>query len=185
MGDNPSNPNFIAYMEEDNLGVNPTNDTAEETVETLDATPSEETLETPEVDVEQLQATNKKLFERAKKAEADLRALKSSGSTPPAQSTSPQSVSVEETVLLANGMSEELLNELKAVAKARGISSLIKAQTDSIFVAVKEKFERDLKQREASLPASRSSGAAKVKKSPRTPGLSRDDHKKMVMESLG
>lgn len=97
----------------------------------------------------------------------------------------PQPVSsqpnIEEVVLLANGMPEELLTELKAVAKARGITSLIKAQNDSIFVAVKDQFEKDKKQKDASLGASRGAGATKVKKDFATPGLSREDHRKMVL----
>lgn len=89
---------------------------------------------------------------------------------------------VEETVLLANGMSEDLMKELKAVAQARGISSLIKAQNDPIFVAVKEKFEKDQRQKEASLPASRGSGSIKPKKSIDTPGLSREEHMAMAKQ---
>lgn len=96
-------------------------------------------------------------------------------------STSPQA-SVEETVLLVNGMPEELLNELKVVAQVRKVS-FIKAQSDPIFVAVKEKFEKDKKQEGASMGASRGSGQAKPKKDFSTPGLSRDDHKALI-ESL-
>lgn len=168
-------------MEEENVVDETSSVTVEETEETpaLDTT-EELPEETPEVDVEQLQTTNKKLFERAKKAEAELKAAKASK---PATATAPVPASpanVEETVLLANGMSEELLGELKAVAKARSMTSLIKAQTDPIFVAVKEKFEKDQKQKDASLGASRGAGAVKVKKDPNTPGLTRDEHKEMV-----
>lgn len=97
------------------------------------------------------------------------------------QTSSPSNV--EETVLLANGMPEDLLNELKAVARARNLNSLIKAQNDPIFVAVKEKYEKEQKQLDASLPASRGAGATKVQKSFNTPGLSRDEHRKLVLEN--
>lgn len=157
-------------MEDENVILDTTNETVEETVE-IPAESTPETIETPEVDVEQLQATNKKLYERAKNAEADLKALKGT-----AQQASPN---VEETVLLANGMPEELMVELKAVAAVRKVS-LLKAQADPIFVAVKEKFEKDQKREEASLPASRGSGAMKVKKDFTTPGLSREEHMAMV-----
>lgn len=159
-------------MPEETENLNSPNETVPETVETLPEI-GEETIETPPVDVEQLQATNKKLFERAKKAEADLKALK--GTRP----ASPASPNVEETVLLANGMPEELLAELKVVATVRKVS-LIKAQADPIFVAVKEKFEKDQKREGASLPASRSSGNVKPKKDFSTPGLSREEHLAMV-----
>lgn len=151
----------------------------EETVETPEETPesTEETVEeTPEVDVDQLQATNKKLYERAKKAEAELKTVKAT-----AKPTSP--VNVEETVLLANGMSEELLGELKAVAAVRR-TTLIKAQNDPIFVAVKERFEKETKRKEADLPASRGAGTVKPKKDFMSPGLSREEHKEMVLKHL-
>jgi hypothetical protein len=153
----------------------------EETVETPPTETSGESTETPEVDVEQLQATNRKLYERAKKAEADLKVLRDSKVAPVGKSASSQP-SVEETVLLAQGMPEELVNELKVVAQVRKVS-LIKAQNDPIFVAVKDKFEKDLKKKDASLPASRGSGSVKPKKTFTTPGLTRDEHKQMFQES--
>lgn len=163
-------------MEEKDVIVETPNDTVEETVETPATETTEETIETePEVDVEQLQATNKKLYERAKKAEAELKASKASKpATAPASQLDPV-----EAALLVNGMSEELLTELKAVAKVRNIS-LIKAQADPIFVAVKDKFEKDKKTEQASMPASRGSGSVKVKKTFATPGLTREEHKALV-----
>lgn len=152
----------------------------EETVQPEDNTDGE-TLETePEVDVAQLQATNKKLFERAKKAEAEAKALKAQKPTAQA-SASP--TNVEETVLLANGMDEELLTKLKKVAQVQG-TSLIKAQSDPIFVAVKESFEKEKKQQAASMPVSRGGGIVKPKKDFKTPGLSRDEHRAMVAATL-
>lgn len=139
--------------------------------------PSAPQAQTPE----QLTAANKKLFERAKKAEAELKALKQAPK-PAAPGTAPTQ-SVEETVLLANGMDEELLQKLKAVAIVNKIPSLLKAQADPIFVAIKAQFEKDKKTREAALPASRGAGSSTVPKTFATPGLSREDHKKMVLES--
>lgn len=166
-------------MENENeVNLETPNEEVQETIETPVTETTEETLETPAVDVDQLQATNKKLFERAKKAEADLKALKGQK---PATAPAPQ-LGVEETVLLANGMSEELIEELKLRAPQYG-GSLIKAQKDSRFIAVKEQFEREKKQREASLPASRGAGSVKQKKTLLTPGLSREEHMKLVQES--
>lgn len=166
-------------QEEEAVNLDTSNETVEEeAVETqADETTTEESTETKEeVDVEQLQATNKKLYERAKKAEAEAKVLRSQ------KPVEANPTNVEETVLLANGMSEELLGELKAVAKVRG-TTLLKAQADPIFVAVKEKFEKDQKQKEASLRGSRGSGSVKAAKTFTTPGLSREDHRKMVLES--
>lgn len=155
-----------------------------ETVETPDESnipPNEPEEPDPEVDIEKLQATNKKLFERAKKAEAALKASKISPKSVDVKQASSQSV--EETVLLANGMSDELMGELKAVAAVRK-TSLIKAQNDPIFVAVKEKFEKDNKSKKASLGVSRGSGSVTPKKDFTTPGLSREEHMKMVKETV-
>lgn len=104
----------------------------------------------------------------------------------PATVQAPQTASptnVEETVLLANGMDEELLEKLKKVAQVNG-TTLIKAQNDPIFVAVKEKFEKEKKQAAASMPVSRGSGQAKPKKDFATPGLTRDEHKALFESTL-
>lgn len=102
------------------------------------------------------------------------------------QKVQPQQVSqqpdVDERILVASGMPDELLGELKVVAKLRNVD-LIKAQNDPIFVAVKEKFEKDKKQRDASLGASRGSGSVKAKKDFNTPGLSREEHRKMFLDT--
>lgn len=146
-------------------GTNPEPEVVEELI-------VEETIETPAPpEKTYTRAEWNELHGRATKAEADLKALRASTPT-----TSPN---VEETVLLANGMPEALLVELKAVAAVRK-TSLIKAQADPIFVAVKDKFEKDLKRENASLPAARGSGVTKPKKDFKTPGLTRDEHREMV-----
>ena len=154
--------------------------------ETVDAPVAETTEETPEVapevDVDALQATNKKLFERAKKAEAELKALRPKVQAPKPVSQ-PASTNVEETVLLANGMSDELLGELKAVASVRK-TSLIKAQADPIFVAIKDRLEKEQKSQNASMGASRSSGNVKAQKTFNTPGLTREEHMELVKNAL-
>ncbi len=167
-------------MEDETVTPETTNEPVEETEETPATDTSEETPETPEVDVAQVLETNKKLFERAKKAEAEVKMLKGNKTTVKPSTDSPQP-NVEETVLLANGMPEELVKELKVVAKARGITSLLKAQKDPIFVAIKEKFEKDTKTREASVGGSNRAGAKKAQKNFTTPGLSRDEHRAMVL----
>lgn len=116
---------------------------------------------------------------RAKKAEAALKE-KTSQSRPVVEQkpTQPASLNVEETVLLANGMAEELVEELKLRAPKYG-GSLIKAQADPYYVAVKEQFEKTKKQEQASMPASRASGSVKPKKDFKTPGLTEAERKQM------
>lgn len=162
---------------EEDVIVDTTTDT-EETV-TTDTTETDDSTTEPTVDVEALQATNKKLFERAKKAEADLKVLK--GTQKPVEAQATPQLNVEETVLLAQGVSEELIAELKLRAPKYG-GSLIKAQNDPLYVAVKEKFEKDEKQSKASMGAARGAGTAKVQKNFATPGLSREEHMAMVKE---
>jgi hypothetical protein len=85
---------------------------------------------------------------------------------------------VDERILKANGMPDELLKELKAIAKAREVS-LIDAQNDSLFKLVKQNYEQETKAKEASLGSSKGSGNASAKKTASTPGLSREEHKAM------
>lgn len=155
-------------------GMNPEPEVVEETVE-------EGTTETPAPHKTYSEIQWNELHGRAKKAEADLKALKSSK---PTDATVPApSQSIEETVLLAQGMPEELLAQLKKVAQVQGIG-LIKAQSDPIFVAVKERLEKEQKQKDASLPASRGSGGVKATKDFSTPNLSEEEHRRMFNEKV-
>lgn len=110
---------------------------------------------------------------RAEKAEAKAKAKKDE----PTDNDKQDYPDVDERILKANGMPDELLKELKAIAKARDVD-LINAQNDSLFKLVKENYEKEQKMNEASVGASRGSGNAQAKKSANTPGLSRDEHKK-------
>ena len=111
---------------------------------------------------------------RAEKAEAKAKAPKA----PSKEENRNDYPDVDERILKANGMPDELLKELKAIAKAREVS-LIDAQDDSLFKLVKQNYEQETKTREASLGSSKGSGSATAKKTANTPGLSRDEHKAM------
>lgn len=175
-------------MPEDTNNENPNSQNGAEQVDTgSTGADTNDTGTSPEseVDVAKLQETNKKLFERAKKAEAELKELRAKPAPAPKPTAPPTSpASVEETVLRANGMPQVLLKELKAVATARGVG-LLDAQTDPLFVAYKEKFEADERIKAASLPASRGSGGVKPKKDTTTPGLSEEEHKALFHEKMG
>ncbi len=145
-------------------GTNPEPEEAEVTEEGAVETP-------PATEKTYTQAEWNELHGRATRAEAAAKAAKPAQATP---------LNVEEAVLLANGMPEELVAELKAVAQVRK-TTLLKAQNDPIFVAVKEKFEKDEKQKAASLPAARGAGAVRAKKEFNSPGLTRDEHRAMVL----
>lgn len=142
----------------------------------------DEVVEVEETDTEQEQPESIDWEARAKKAEAlIIKNKKAPVAEKPTEQATPSNV--EEIVLQANGMSDELLVQLKKVAAING-TSLIKAQNDPIFVAVKEKFEREKKSSSASLGASRGSGAAKVQKGLNTPGLSREEHMRLAKEAI-
>lgn len=163
--------------------IDPTNNTVIEPVEPQTPAIDDGVPMTPEgtVDVDKILETNKKLFERAKTAEAAVKAFKGSGMPAPKVVSTPSASPLDpvEAALLVNGMSEELLGELKKVAQVRG-TSLLKAQSDPIFVAVKANLEKEKKTQDASLGASRSSGAVKPKKDLSSPGLTREEHMAMI-----
>ena len=141
--------------------------------ETVEQTESEQTSEeTQEDSVEAKLAkaeaeANKyrRLFEKSQKPKVV---------TP--QATQPASpVAMQVLILQDKGMPDELMEELKLRApKYEG--NLLKAQSDLNFIAVKERFEKEQKSENASLPASRGSGNIKPKKTLTSPNLSREEH---------
>lgn len=161
-------------------------ETVEETEETTEETTTDETEE--DESQEDSEPTAEQLL-KAKDAEiAKLRRiLKKKGGAqqtkPTEQSQTPTSTdTVEETVLKAQGMAPELLNELKVIAKMRKVN-LIDAQNDKLFKAVKAEYEKNEKIKKSSLGASQGSGQRQAKKSITTPGLSRDEHRELWEES--
>jgi hypothetical protein len=137
---------------------------------------NEQDVETLRAELEKERTARQQITARAKKAEDQLREFKKprSESEAPRQDTP----DVDERILRANGMPDELLKELKAIATARGID-LISAQNDKLFKLAKEDFEREAKQKEASLGSSKGSGNSQAKKSISSPGLSKEEHKAM------
>lgn len=84
-----------------------------------------------------------------------------------------------EAALRVNGMSKEMLEQLKKVAAVTG-KDLVDAQSDDLFIAIKEKTEREQKREDASLPASRGASAIKPKVSFNTPNLTTEQHKALI-----
>ena len=120
---------------------------------------------------------------RAMKAEALIvKNKKAPVAEKPTQAT--PTIDPIEAVLRVNGMSKELLEQLKKVSAVTG-KDLVDAQSDDLFVAIKEKVEKEQKREQASLPASRGASAVKPKKDFRTPGLTKEEHQAMVKARLG
>jgi hypothetical protein len=135
------------------------------------------------------------LEERVAKAEAEAAKFRrlfnksqkpKPGNTEVKAEAKPQSpqASVEETVLRANGMPEELLKTLKKVAAVNG-TGLLDAQKDDLFVAAKSKFDREEREKKSSVGASRGSGRSVQKPGLSTPGLSKEDHEALWREAVG
>lgn len=110
-----------------------------------------------------LEETNKRLFARAKKAEAELKALKqSSKEIPPEKEKSvpepiptPDVITQKVTEVLDNrdlgnsGLPEDFQKEIKAYAKASGIS-IKKAMESDFYTFKKTKYEEAKRNDEAS-----------------------------------
>lgn len=158
-----------------------------EEFETIDSLNDEQVIEIEQAspDVEKLKDTNAKLYERAKKAEAELRALKNAPKPDVKEPTTNQYVSKEEyevdLLKTAKGYDDETIDHLKAIAKGKGMS-LINAQADPLFSLVLAKKEDEAREAKSKLGASKGSGT-------NTPvamnKLSREDHMKLVKEMTG
>jgi hypothetical protein len=123
----------------------------------------------------------KQAVARAKKAEAELKALKSKSADDtqpnikPAHSTQE---TIEETILKAQGESQEMIDAMKKVAQVTG-KTLIEARQDAYIVSLRKAKEDEVKSNQARLPASRGSGSVKKEKSFSTPGLSEAEFKEL------
>lgn len=170
----------------ENENINSTNNEDANT-ETLDATTEaaediEITLDgdSSEIDVNKVIEQNKKLFARAKKAEELLKQTK-------AQDSQPKKVNInnkekdyltrEEAILIAKGLDESALDNLKVIAKGKGIS-LLEAQKDPMFEAFNAKLEEANKQKKAQLGASKGSGLQRPEKS--VAEMTPEEHKAYV-----
>lgn len=150
----------------------------------------EDTEQVEDVDVdalkEQLQKREtfaKQAIARAKKAEAELKALKNTA-TQITNKPQDSQEAIEKTVLKAQGMSDELLASLEKVAKVSG-KSLLDAQNDPIFLALKQAKDEEVKAEKAKLGASRGSASVKKEKSFNTPGLSEAEFKELWKAKMG
>ena len=139
-------------------------------------------------ELERERQARQQLTARAKKAEAEAKSLREKYESQKkdeeeakskTQETSPD---IDERILKAQGMPDELLKELKVIAQVRGVD-LMDAQKDSVFQVIKTDYERKQKSEEASLGASKGSGQAKPKKDFTTPGLTAEEHKELWKKS--
>lgn len=160
------------------------NEAVETPVETVEA--GEETDNIPTVeDYEKLKQQNKELFERAKKAEAQAKEIKSlEAKSKPLNKTNETQPGLtrEEAILYAKGYSDEEVALANKLAKLEGVSPLV-AIEDEVFKAklsAKRKKERSEK---ASLPASNTVGKITL---PKPIGeMSKEEHAALYHKVMG
>lgn len=150
-----------------------------------------EDVEVLKEQLEKEREARRQLTARAKKAETENKELKTKISEPVKPTQTETSINnpltpaaIDERVLKAQGMDDELLDKLKKVAQVTG-KTLIEAQSDELFVAFKDKFEERVKADKAKLGASRGSSSVRKEKTFSTPGLSSTEHKEMWRKSQG
>jgi len=90
------------------------------------------------------------------------------------------SLSREEAILIAQGMSPEDLDELADVAKAKGIS-LLKAKDTPIFTAYLQAREAEAKKEKAKLGSSKGSQVSQERS---ISDLTDEEHKALVLETM-
>lgn len=148
----------------------------------------DETTDTEDVDaikqqLAEAEEAKRQLTARAHKAEAELKAKKAEA-TPVTTNSGLDADAVDVKILQSQGMSEELITELKALAKVRG-TSILATQLDPIFVEMKRSREADEKVKRASMGASRGSGSPSSKKTFNSPGLTSEEHKELWLKHQG
>ncbi len=143
-----------------------------------------EDVTTLQEQLEKERTARQQLTARAKRVEAELRELKQQGSTTQTH-ISNQNLSADDvaaTVLQANGMDTDLIDQLKALSKVRGYKSILEAQADPIFQAIKKTKEDEAKAKKSQLGASKGSPIAKKEKNINSGGLTKDEHKALWKE---
>ena len=130
--------------------------------------------------VQKEQEAKRQILARAKKAEAELKALKEKPQQP-TQALSVEDIQTE--ILKSKGIDSELLAEMKTLAKLRN-KSVLEIENDPIFVAMKEEKEKKAKEEKSKLGSPRGSATVKPKKDFNTPGLTEEEHREMFRNSI-
>lgn len=135
----------------------------------------------------ELEEAKRQLTARAKKAEEELKSLKTKP-VPPVRNENINNPLTDEAIdvkiLKSQGVDDEAIAKLKKLAKLND-TSLIEAQNDDIFISWKEKREAEEKAEKAKLGASRGSGSVKKTKDLNSPDVSDAEHKELWKASQG
>lgn len=158
-------------------------DSQNETTEEVDKTEEVVEDDAPEADSEdeivKLKETNKRIFERAKKAEAEVKELRAKAQ----EAKSTPSVDPDELRLIAKGLSDEEIEKARIIAKGQGIT-LQEALKDSMFLVFQKDFKEQQRKERAKLNASKGSGQADDETLVK-PDMKREEHIDVWRKSLG
>jgi len=147
----------------------------EETVEEVDESQDETTDEQEEQSTDwKSEALKWKAIAERKKRQASKEGKRADLETPDAT----PSENVDERILKSQGVDDELMKELKRVARFNE-QDLFTAQKDPMFLAIQERIERERADKAASLGASKGSGQGKPRKDVSSPGLTAEEHKRL------
>lgn len=164
-----------------------------------DSSQTEEVIETEtqveekndDIDVDKLLETNKKLYARAKTAEAEAKRLKELEEeikklkeTPAQESTQAESVSKEEVILFAQGFSLEEVEKIKTISKLEN-TGLLAAKESDVFKAWKASADAKKKDEDAELEISTGSPKARKKLDFNTPDLTPEQHRELFKKRFG
>jgi hypothetical protein len=114
---------------------------------------------------------------RAKKAEAELKALQAN---PPIKNDPQLS---DELKLIARGLSDEEIDKAKVIAKGNG-TTLNEALKDDMFIAYQKKLKEDKRKEDAKLGASKGSGESEDSTLIKTE-MTRDEHQQAFKKLMG
>lgn len=147
-----------------------------------DEEPTEEDTESTEEESEDDSEVEARLKQLENENAKLQRLLNKKSQTPESKKiikkTKTESVDVDERILVNQGIDDEVLAELKDIAKAKRMS-LIDARNTPVFKAFEKQFEEEKKTESARLGASKGSGTRREQKTFKTPGLSKEEHRKM------
>ena len=99
----------------------------------------------------------------------------------PTQTLQENYLTREEGILIAKGMDDENISQLKAIAKGKDIS-LLEAEKDPLFVSYFEKVQKEKKSEQAKLGASKGSTYKETKPEFKS-GLTREEHMALWKET--
>lgn len=157
-----------------------TNTDVEETTNSNESG-SEDTTDLAE-ELEKQRKANLQILARAKKAEEELKKFKTSTAPSPQINNNNPEFS-EELKLIARGLSDELINKAKVIAKGKGIV-LTEAIKDPDFLVIEKDYKEKEKRENAKLGGSRGSGESEDD-SIIKPNMSKEEHMEAFKKVMG